>query len=74
MRDEWGYPDWGIGIADTPTAGHEQIMLDYRECGPTGEPRVVYVDQEADYAVVAVAPDFASFLRGLISEDQFEEN
>ena len=72
MRDEWGYPDWGIGIADTPTAGHEQIMLDYRESGPTGEPRVVYVDQEDDYAVTVLAPDFATFVRGLADEDEFD--
>jgi hypothetical protein len=72
MREEWGYPDWGIGIADTPTAGHEQIMLDYRECGPTGEPRIVYVDQEDDYQVTVIAPDFASFLRGLVDEDEFD--
>lgn len=48
--DEWGYPGWGIGIADTPTAGQEQIILDYCERGPAGEPQVVYVDQEDDYA------------------------
>lgn len=72
MREEWGYPDWGIGIADTPTAGHEQIMLDYRECGPTDEPQVVYVDQEADYQVTVIAPDFASFVRGLVDEDEFD--
>jgi hypothetical protein len=28
---EWGYP--AIGVASTPTAGHQQIMLDYRTCG-----------------------------------------
>ncbi|MFG6501945.1 SMI1/KNR4 family protein [Microbacterium sp. P05] len=74
MRDEWGYPDWGIGIADTPTAGHEQVMLDYRECGPNGEPRVVYVDQEDDYSVVVLAPDFATFIRGLVTDEEFESD
>jgi hypothetical protein len=72
MRDEWGYPAWGIGIADTPTAGHEQVMLDYRECGRDGEPRVVYVDQEAGYRVNVMAGDFATFLRGLVDEDEFD--
>ncbi|MFG6476948.1 SMI1/KNR4 family protein [Microbacterium sp. P06] len=72
MREEWGYPDWGIGIADTPTAGHEQIMLDYRACGPDGEPRVVYVDQEDDYRVTELAPDFATFVRGLVDEEEFD--
>ncbi|MFE9747157.1 SMI1/KNR4 family protein [Saccharothrix saharensis] len=72
MRDEWGYPDWGVGVADTPTAGHEQVMLDYRECGPTGEPQIVHVDQEAGYRVTVIAPDFASFVRGLVDEDEFD--
>jgi hypothetical protein len=72
MTSEWGYPPIGVGIADTPSAGHEQIMLDYRACGRRGEPRVVHVDQEADYRITFVAPDFASFLRGLVTEDRFD--
>ncbi|MFS2125902.1 SMI1/KNR4 family protein [Pseudomonas sp. Pseusp97] len=74
MRSEWGYPDIGIAIANTPSAGHEMIMLDYRQCGPQGEPRVVYVDQEADFAITEVAPDFATFIRGLVSEDEFNDD
>jgi hypothetical protein len=65
MRDHWGYPDIGPGFADTPTAGHEQLMLDYRACGPDGEPRVAYVDQEDDYRITVVAPDLRTFLAGL---------
>lgn len=72
MQREWGYPPIGIAIADTPSAGHELIMLDYRECGPAGEPQVVHVDQEADYRITVVAPDFATFIRGLVSEDVFD--
>ncbi|SEL54602.1 SMI1/KNR4 family protein [Rhodococcus maanshanensis] len=74
MREEWGYPDIGVGIADTPSAGHEQVMLDYRACGPRGEPRVVHVDQEADYRITPIAPDFATFVRGLVSEDEFDDS
>jgi hypothetical protein len=66
-----GYPPIGVGIANTPTAGHELIMLDYRECGKQGEPRVVLVDQERDYRITFVAPDFATFIRGLVSWDEF---
>jgi hypothetical protein len=47
-----------VSIADTPT----MIMLDYRECGRQGEPRVVYVDQEDDYSMTL--PDFATFIQG----------
>ncbi len=71
---EWGYPDIGVGIADTPSGGHEQIMLDYRDCGPRGEPRVVHVDQEDHYRITLVAPDFATFVRGLVSEDEFDDS
>ncbi|RYE73456.1 MAG: SMI1/KNR4 family protein [Oxalobacteraceae bacterium] len=72
MQREWGYPPIGFAIADTPSAGHELIMLDYRECGPEGEPHVVHVDQEADYRITVVAPDFATFIRGLVSADVFD--
>ncbi|MCL2652734.1 MAG: SMI1/KNR4 family protein [Propionibacteriaceae bacterium] len=72
-RDEWGYPSWGVSFASTPTAGHEQFMLDYRDCGAQGEPSVVYVDQEADYKVTPVAPDFASFIRGLVDPQPYDE-
>lgn len=47
------------------------LCLDYRDCGPTGEPRVVHIDQELDYKVTLVAPDFESFIRGLVSEGAF---
>jgi hypothetical protein len=70
MIEKWGYPPIGIGIADTPTAGHELIMLDYRACGKRGEPQVVYVDQEDDYSITVVAPDFETFIRGLVEESE----
>jgi hypothetical protein len=72
MESMWDYPPIGVCIADTPTAGHEQIMLDYRACGPDGEPQVVYVDQEDDFSITFVASDFASFIRGLVSDDGFD--
>lgn len=71
MEREWGYPRIGVGIADTPSAGHEQIMLDYRSCGKNGEPQVVHVDQEAGYRITFVAKDFATFIRGLVGEDDY---
>lgn len=66
---EWGYPDIGVYFADCPSAGHDMLALDYRE---PGEPSVVHVDQELDYAVTIVAPNFAAFLDGLVSDDEFE--
>jgi hypothetical protein len=69
--NEWGYPDLGVYFADTPSAGHDMIALDYRACGPDGEPTVVHVDQEVDYIVTLLAPTFEDFIAGLVGEETF---
>ncbi|HMQ20227.1 MAG TPA: SMI1/KNR4 family protein [Sphingopyxis sp.] len=70
--DEWGYPDIGIYFGDCPSAGHDMLCLDYRECGPSGEPKVVHIDQECDYRITHVADSFEAFVRGLEHEDSFD--
>lgn len=70
--DEWEYPDIGVYFADCPSGGHDMFCLDYRACGPTGEPSVVHVDQERDYKITFVAANFEAFIRGLQSSDDFE--
>ena len=69
---EWGYPRIGVYFANCPSGGHDMLCLDYRECGAAGEPRVVHIDQEFDYKVTFVAPNFESFLRGLVIEDAID--
>jgi hypothetical protein len=69
---EWGYPDIGVDFADCPAAGHDMFCLDYRHCGPMGEPTVVHVDQERDYKITVVSPTFESFIRGLQGEQEFD--
>ena len=69
---EWGYPDIGVYFADCPSAGHDMMCLDYRQCGANGEPQVVHVDQEFDYRVVVVAENIEAFIRGLEPDDAFE--
>lgn len=67
MIGEWGYPSTGVVIAPTPSGGHEVIMLDYSKCGPAGEPQVVRVETESGRPDVTVlAPEFASFVAGLV--------
>lgn len=73
---EWGYPDVGVVIGMTPSAGDEAIMLDYSQCGPQGEPRVIYVDVETKDGkphVVVLAENFEEFLQGFKSKDEFPE-
>lgn len=70
--DEWGYPPIGVYFSDCPSAGHDMICLDYRECGPDGEPTVVHVDQEDDYKITFVAASFEAFIRGLEDDEAFE--
>ena len=72
MQEEWGYPDWGVCICHCPSAGHDMVMLDYRRCGPLGDPEVVHVDQESDFKVTFLAKDFETFIRGLVHESRYD--
>ncbi len=72
MIEDWGYPDLGIVICDCPSAGHDVVMLDYRFCGPSGEPAVVHVDQEGGYEITYLAPNFEAFICGLVNAEEFD--
>ena len=72
MIDEWEYPAIGVAICDCPSAGHDMIFLDYRACGPQGDPAVVHVDQENDYKITHLADSFEEFIRGLEHESLYD--
>ncbi|WP_078876556.1 SMI1/KNR4 family protein [Streptomyces sp. 150FB] len=67
---EWGYPEIGVVICDTPSAGHDTVMLDYSECSLDGEPAVVYIDE--DRVPRRVAQSFDEFLSRLVSCNSFD--
>lgn len=73
---KWGYPEIGIVIGHSPSASHDAVMLDYRACGCTGEPRVVHVDVNSkDKPIITpLAVDFETFLLGLIDEDDWYDD
>ena len=71
--DEWGYPPIGIYFADCPSAGHDMIALDYRECRADGEPCVVHVDQEDDYKITKLAHSFEEFIRKLVPDENYDD-
>ncbi|MHB9022613.1 MAG: SMI1/KNR4 family protein [Armatimonadota bacterium] len=74
LINEWGYPEIGIVIGETPSAGHEAIMLDYSLCGPQGEPQVIYVDTTAansEMTIVVLASSFGAFMQGFTFCDSF---
>ena len=73
MMEEWGYPEIGVYFGDCPSAGHDMICLDYRKCGKNGEPQVVHVDQEDDYKITFLAENFEQFIRGLVNDDEFDD-
>ena len=72
FKEAWHYPDYGVYICDCPSAGFDLILLDYRYCGPEGEPSVTYVNME-DNSVIPLAPDFPTFLQNLTEESELLE-
>ena len=72
MIDDWEYPAIGVAICDCPSAGHDMIFLDYRECGSQRKPKLVHIDQECDYKITPLADSFEEFIRGLANEDDFD--
>lgn len=67
---EWSIPDGFVLLSGD---GHYWIALDYRRCGPAGEPSVWWVDTEFEFREShELAPTFEAFVQGLVPAERFE--
>ena len=71
MLEKGGFPDIGIAIC-TVSGVRDLVFLDYRHCGPDGEPEVALVDPSWNYEVTWLADNFESFVRELVKEEELE--
>ena len=69
LIEDWGYPDIGVAIGEGIFGAHEVFFLDYRACGPQGEPKVSHVDQEYNYRITVLAENFEEYIRKLVKSD-----
>ncbi|GAA1620272.1 SMI1/KNR4 family protein [Nocardia ninae] len=67
LVSEWGLPS-PIVLLDGD--GHSWVGLDYRSCGPRGEPTVTYFDADQEDSLL-LAADFETFLAGLTAAESF---
>ncbi|SMD23778.1 SMI1/KNR4 family protein [Lentzea albidocapillata] len=68
LVEEWGLPSPVVLLTGD---GHWWIALDYRTCGVTGEPSVVWLDAEGE-CELPLAADFRTFLDGLVPAESFD--
>lgn len=67
LVEEWGLPSALVLLSGQ---AHCWIALDYRACGPAGEPSVVWLDDELG-TELRLADSFRSFVEGLVSARSF---
>ncbi|MFF7212939.1 SMI1/KNR4 family protein [Streptomyces sp. NPDC008238] len=67
LAREWGLPTPVVLVSGN---GPCSVALDYRVCGPHGEPSVTWLDAELEEELF-LAPDFRSFVEGLVSSADF---
>ncbi|WP_336763210.1 SMI1/KNR4 family protein [Paenibacillus sp. USHLN196] len=71
--EKGGYPEIGVVLCECPSES-EVVMLDYRESGNAGEPEVVHVDKKESYKITWLAPNFETFIQGLLNEENQPAN
>ena len=76
-EDKYDHEEKLISICDS-NSGHVSIYLDYSECGPQGEPRVIAIDDETSTVDPSEEPwilaeNFEDFISRLCDEDDERE-
>ncbi|MFF2088423.1 SMI1/KNR4 family protein [Nocardia sp. NPDC058176] len=69
LTQEWDLPAQLVLLDGD---GHRWLALDYRDCGPQGEPSVAYFETDTGTSQ-PVAPDFGRFLESLCPESTFND-
>ncbi|MFJ9041877.1 SMI1/KNR4 family protein [Streptomyces sp. NPDC102406] len=69
LVEEWGLPTPVVLLSGD---GHYWTALDYRACGPQGEPSVTWFDTD-EKSELALAADFPSFIEGLTATEGFDK-
>ena len=72
LRDEWQYLSTGLVICDCPSGGHDVVMMDYSECGPNGDPKIIHYDQEMEQTTF-LCNNFIEFVEGLLPTSYFDD-
>lgn len=67
---EWGLPSPVVLLSGD---GHTWVALDYRDCGPDGDPPVVYLDADLGQEL-RVAPGFRTFVESLTPSARFPDD
>ena len=76
-KDKANFEENLISICSS-NSGHSNIYLDYSECGPQGEPRVIAIDNELDIEDLNITPyvlakNFEDFISRLCDDEDEEE-
>ncbi|MFC5753789.1 SMI1/KNR4 family protein [Actinomadura rugatobispora] len=70
LTQEWGLPSPVVLLSGD---GHYWIALDYRASGVDREPSVTWLDADRG-TELALAPDFRSFVEGLVPSGMFDDD
>ncbi|WP_238011891.1 SMI1/KNR4 family protein [Dactylosporangium sp. AC04546] len=69
LVQEWDLPSPVVLLSGQ---GHYWLALDYRDCGPEGNPPVVWIDNEMKHEL-SLAPNFRTFVERLTASAAFPE-